>query len=198
MESWIIAIFARTVATIVVYPYLRRRLLSQLPLKPTEQQGPASSTAVAVMIPTTLPTTTTITKVEGMKTMETEYSDDNGEDTCVTTTLQQQHNPPSSVSSRRDDMLIRVRKCVLQWLLSPTSQIISIQFWIRNAIRQHFDVTSYYGIGPELIRGAISSVISSFVQEYILRWTVQHNSTTITDKQKSNQISETLSSTKTK
>jgi hypothetical protein len=198
MESWIIAIFARTVATIVVYPYLRRRLLSQLPMKPTEQQDPASSTTVAVMIPTTLPTTTTITKVEGMKTMETEYIDDNGEDTCVTTTLQQQHNPPSSVSSRRDDMLIRVRKCVLQWLLSPTSQIISIQFWIRNAIRQHFDVTSYYGIGPELIRGAISSVISSFVQEYILRWTVQHNSTTITDNQQSNEISQTLSSTKTR
>jgi hypothetical protein len=160
MESFVIAIIARTIATLIVYPYIRRRLL-QLQEQPHQHLAPATSPSSP---PPSAPPPTT-TKVT-ISTTNTKGSDKNNEYTQVTPP-QQQH-PPSALLG--DYMLVRVRKCIIG-LLYKGSQMLSSQS-IRNVVRHHINVTSYYGIGPELIRGAISSVITIFVQEYILRLAV--------------------------
>ena len=146
LESFVIAILARTIATILVYPYIRRRLL-QLQLQ-QQTRHDNNQSVTATWTPATI------------KVANTECDDANENDTPVTPTQQ-----PESL--QHDGIFVQIRKCITM-LLHRQPHILSLQR-IRNVVRQHFDVTSYYGIGPELIRGALSSVITFLVQEYILR-----------------------------
>ena len=136
IESFVIAIVARTIATIIIYPYVRRRLL-QL----QSQQNRNNN----------LPVVSTTTSVQ---TNASIMNASNGTVATETNTMKQQEQPGRDVVSQNHN--IPARKSSSQYFC--------------QVVGDHFDGASYYGIGPELIRGAVSSVVSSMVQEYFLQW----------------------------
>ena len=143
MESFLIAILARTIATVNMYPYIRQRLL-QLQQQDNIAQGAPPTAEI--------------------KITNTECTDSMEEDILATPT-QQQHVQPFDLQN--NGLLIRLRKCIMR-LLHQLPKMLSSQS-IRKFMLRHVDVASYYGIGPELIRGVISSVLTFLVQEYVLR-----------------------------